>query len=101
MSRSNVLIDLMYRLEAATSRLEDIAQSTIDPSAALTGPDPGAALVGQGAQSVPLPPAQAPPPPEPLPQAIGDFDGLINGDVQKYVSLSERLGGLVAEQVRS
>jgi Adenylate cyclase associated (CAP) N terminal len=60
---------------------------------------PGATLAATDAQAVPVPPAQTAPPPEPLPQAIEDFDGLINEDVQKYVSLSEGLGGLVAEQV--
>jgi adenylyl cyclase-associated protein len=99
-----VLIRLVRRLEAATSRLEDIAQATIDPSAATNGslavPAPGAPPIGQGAQSAPLPSLQAPPPPEPLPQAIEDFGGLINKDVQKYVSLSEGLGGLLAEQAR-
>ncbi|KAH0538807.1 hypothetical protein FGG08_004639 [Glutinoglossum americanum] len=105
MSESTVLIGLMCRLEAATSRLEDMAQATIDPTAGVSGglvaPAPGAALVRQGAQSAPIPPAQAPPPPEPLPRAIEDFGGLINGDVQKYVSLSEGLGGLVAEQAQA
>ena len=38
--------------------------------------------------------------PEPLPPALDDFDSLINGDVIKFVNMSEELGGLVAEQVR-
>ncbi|KAH0562976.1 hypothetical protein GP486_002454 [Trichoglossum hirsutum] len=97
-----VLISLVSRLEAATSRLEDIAQATIDPSAATNGslaaPAAGAPPIGQRAQSAPIPSIQAPPPPEPLPQAIKSFDRVIDGEVQKYVSLSEGLGGLLAEQ---
>jgi len=99
------LADLVRRLEAATSRLEDMAHATVDPSAATNGgfatAAPGAVLAGTGAQAAPPPAVQTTPPPEPLPQAIGDFDGLQSGVVQKYVSLSESLGGLVAEQVCS
>ncbi|KAI9777196.1 MAG: hypothetical protein M1839_009039 [Geoglossum umbratile] len=95
---------LIKRLEAATSRLEDMAHATVDPSAATNGSfaiaAPGAALAGTGTQAAPPPAVQTAPPPEPLPEAIGDFDGLISGVVQKYVSLSEGLGGLVAEQAQ-
>lgn len=36
---------------------------------------------------------------EPLPPAVEDFDAIVNGDVQNFVSMSEDIGGLVAEQV--
>ena len=38
--------------------------------------------------------------PEPLPQSIEDFDGIIEKDVKHFVTLSEKVGGLVEEQVR-
>ena len=43
--------------------------------------------------------SDAPPSPAPLPPAIDDFDAVINGDVTKFVAISEHIGGLVAEQV--
>lgn len=54
--------------------------------------------------AVPEPPKPAPPPPAapaaaPIPPQIQDFDALINGDVQNFVNLGEKIGGLVAEQV--
>ena len=36
---------------------------------------------------------------EPLLPAIEDFDAIISEDVQRYVNMSEAIGGLVAEQV--
>ncbi|KAI9763138.1 MAG: hypothetical protein M1840_000903 [Geoglossum simile] len=92
------MTDLVRRLEAATSRLEDMAQATVDPATIVNGgfgaTAPGAALAGTAAQAAPLPPAQTAPPPELLPEAIKDFDGLISGVVQQYVDLSEGLGDL-------
>jgi adenylyl cyclase-associated protein len=35
----------------------------------------------------------------PVPPQIEDFDALIKGDVQNFVNLGEKIGGLVAEQV--
>jgi hypothetical protein len=100
-----VLMRTTCRLEAATSRLEDMAQATIDP-AALTGLTTSTskalspAINGTGAESI-AHPAAAARTPDPLPPAIEDFDELINQDVSKFVNLSEELGGLVAKQVSS
>lgn len=60
------------------------------------------------AASVPATPEhpKAPPPPPAAPAApqippqIQDFDALIKGDVQNFVKLGEKIGGLVEEQVR-
>ena len=79
------------RLEAATSRLEDLA--TVVPSF-----DQGNAVVQQNSQSQAAPAA---PPAEPLPQSIEDFDELIQNDVAKYIKLSEEIGDLVEKQVCS
>ena len=54
--------------------------------------------------ATPEPPKPAPPPPAapvaaPVPPQIEDFDALIKGDVQNFVNLGEKIGGLVAEQV--
>ncbi len=98
----STLTRLVHRLEAATSRLEDMAQATIDPSAPTNGvmTAPGTAMAAVSGADQPGGSANAPKQAdEPLPPALDDFDSLINGDVQTFVNMSEELGGLVAEQV--
>lgn len=87
----------MYRLEAATSRLEDIA-STVDPGSSPPNGDStaAAAVPLPAATSSPAPPAAAP---EPLPRSIEDFDKLIEEDVAGFVTASQKIGGLVEDQV--
>lgn len=56
------------------------------------------------APATPEPPKPTPPPPAApaapqIPPQIQDFDALIKGDVQNFVNLGEKIGGLVAEQV--
>jgi len=96
--------DIVHRLEAATSRLEDIASSTGElpqavPALQQTIASPQSAL---STASTPAPPPSATPapklPPEPLPESIEEFDAFIGNSVGKYVKLSGKLGGLVAEQ---
>ncbi|KAK2678158.1 CARP motif [Fusarium oxysporum f. sp. vasinfectum] len=108
-SQMHNLTTLIKRLEAATSRLEDIASSTEPPA--------DAAVLNQAIPSPPNPSLAAPPPPaasdskattpaaakpepvaEPLPESIEEFDAFLNTSVDKYVKLSHQLGGLVAEQ---
>lgn len=88
----------MTRLEAATSRLEDIATSTELPKdvSALTQPtaSPSDALT---VPVLPPGPGQAA---EPLPESIEDFDKFLSSAVDKYAKLSDQLGGVVAKQVR-
>ncbi|KAF5025171.1 hypothetical protein F66182_2747 [Fusarium sp. NRRL 66182] len=100
------LTTLIKRLEAATSRLEDIASSA--------GPPANAAVLDQAIPSPPNPssiaptlPASAPAPKieppaepidEPLPESIEEFDAFLSSAVDNYVKLSHQLGGLVAEQ---
>ncbi|KAM0354110.1 hypothetical protein ACHAPU_001145 [Fusarium lateritium] len=103
------LTTLIKRLEAATSRLEDIASSTAPPA--------DAAVLNQAIPSPPNPTLAAPTPPaastskaaalasvepeaatEPLPESIEEFDAFLNTSVEKYVELSHQLGGLVAQQ---
>ncbi|KAK4176013.1 putative adenylyl cyclase-associated protein [Triangularia setosa] len=104
---------LIKRLEAATSRLEDIAQSAIDlESTAQTPQGPSSTTTPQS--STPAPSARAvaappPPPPAPkpaapaeeeLPEAVEEFNTFITDVVEKWVKLSEEIGGPVAEQAR-
>ncbi|KAG4434101.1 hypothetical protein IFR05_010410 [Cadophora sp. M221] len=93
------LTTLIKRLEAATSRLEDMAASSIDipvingaPTPAPTGP-------------LPAPPVAKTPEPklvqEALPESVEDFDAFIAGTVKKFVNLSDEMGGPIAEQASS
>ncbi|RYO92001.1 hypothetical protein DL764_008204 [Monosporascus ibericus] len=106
------LTTLIKRLEAATSRLEDIATSTnelpqIVP--ALTEPVPPSshdsdATASPAQHRSSSTPAPAAPPaakaalPEPLPESIEEFDAFINTSVDKYIKASNKLGGLISEQ---
>ncbi|KAF4446465.1 hypothetical protein F53441_9869 [Fusarium austroafricanum] len=98
------LTTLIKRLEAATSRLEDIASSTEPPT--------DGTVLNQTIPSPPNPSLAAPTPPaaaapkaakpepavEPLPESIEEFDAFLSTSVDKYVKLSHQLGGLVADQ---
>jgi len=94
------LTAILHRLEAATSRLEDMAASAIDlpklngaaPTPAPTGPLPAPPTASRAAPEVK-------PVPEALPESVEDFDTFISGTVKKFVNLSDELGGAVAEQV--
>ncbi|KAL2023993.1 hypothetical protein VTK56DRAFT_228 [Thermocarpiscus australiensis] len=106
------LTTLIKRLEAATSRLEDIAQSAFDipqavPALQQTSPPPhppptSSTLPASAPATVPVPtpnpPAQTPPAPEPVPESIEEFDALISQSVENWAKLSNAVGGLVAEQ---
>jgi adenylyl cyclase-associated protein len=93
------LTPIIRRLEAATSRLEDMASAVVEApktngaSPAVTATAPVSAMASQ-----PAAPKKAA---EPLPQIIEDFDTFINTALKKYVDLSNEVGGPVAEQVRS
>ncbi|KAG9244204.1 adenylyl cyclase-associated protein-like protein [Calycina marina] len=102
------LTTLIKRLEAATSRLEDIASSTVEPPTAKSnGTSTAVASPPSAPVAAPLPPpipALAEPVEanaEPLPESVEDFDSFIDGSVKKYVALSQELGGPVAEQAAS
>ncbi|GAA5878714.1 hypothetical protein JCM1840_000212 [Sporobolomyces johnsonii] len=92
------LQSLLRRLEAATSRLEDIAltQATAGGMQHLSGAAPVATPAA--------PAGSAPPPPAPvvvedkLPPQVQAFDELIEGALTVYINLSKELGGLIAEQ---
>lgn len=93
------LTTLIKRLEAATSRLEDMAMSLDDP-AAQNAPEGTAALDSQPSER-PTPTAAPAPVPASLPSEIEDFDTLIAKDVGNFVELGNKIGGLVAEQANA
>lgn len=99
--RVDIPLTLLHRLEAATSRLEDMVPAMSDPTASTNGmsslPESGLTAPAVDARGGPGTPDQQPM--APLPPAIDDFDALINGDVKTFVNMSEEIGGLVAEQV--
>ncbi|KAK9414037.1 putative Adenylyl cyclase-associated protein [Seiridium unicorne] len=102
------LTTLIKRLEAATSRLEDIASSTAElpqgvPALQQTTATPPSAISPAAgpttnATPAPLPPVSKAAPPEPVPEVVEDFDAFISLSVDKYVQASNKLGGLLAEQ---
>ena len=87
------------RLEAATSRLEDMATSVDashpDTVAAINS---ASAMPAESAAAIIEPPPQ---PADPLPRSIEDFDKIIKEDVQAFATASEKIGGLVEEQVQT
>ena len=95
--------DWVRRLEAATSRLEDMVPNVNDSAASTNGIQ---STTGQGmtaTEGMGQARGNAPPPlrhVETLPPTIDDFDATINGEVKTFVNMSEEIGGLVAEQVR-
>ncbi|KAI0890204.1 adenylate cyclase associated N terminal-domain-containing protein [Annulohypoxylon maeteangense] len=105
MAQNNMhnLVTLIKRLEAATTRLEDIASSTIELPQAV--PALTATVATPSSLASPIPHAALPPPPalkevpeEHLPESIEEFDNFISQSVEKYVAISNKLGGFIAEQ---
>ena len=88
------------RLEAATSRLEDMATS-IDSEhpATINAITSGATNGSQASPSIS--PEQKAPTPEPVPRFIEDFDKIVSEDVSVFVAASEKLDDLLAEQVHT
>ena len=95
--------DLKHRLEAATSRLEDMVPNMSDPAISTNGIQSASGQGMSAAEGIGQARGGAPPPlreTETLPPTIYDFDATINGEVKTFVNMSEEIGGLVAEQVR-
>lgn len=86
MSEFHSLANLIKRLEVATTRLEDLAMSSSSANviAANSPPaKPSTANVEAG-----------------IPAAVEKHDAAINASLEKFIALSQELGGPVAEQVR-
>lgn len=98
-SQESVLISFIRRLEAATSRLEDIASSSVGFEAAPTNGI--AAPTTPAATSAPSRDSTATVKPiETLPPSVQAFDGLINTELKTWLDLSSKLGGAIEAQVR-
>ena len=95
---AKLALTILGRLEAATSRLEDLVPNISDPSLTTDGAQ---TLSGQGPSTDLLMDQAASPSRhmETLPPVIDDFDAIINEQVKSFVNMSEEIGGLVAEQV--
>ncbi|KAI2635394.1 adenylate cyclase associated N terminal-domain-containing protein [Xylaria nigripes] len=114
MAQNNMynLVTLIKRLEAATTRLEDIASSTIELPQAVPvlsksitlppdqsgGATPLASASSSASVAASTAASPMPAPQDPLPEAIEEFDNFINQSVAKYIKASDKLGGLIAEQ---
>ncbi|KAL1615384.1 suppressor of rasval19 [Diplodia seriata] len=99
----DALTKLALRLEAATSRLEDIASSSFEkPSALDAAPGAQAAAAAQTPARASAPPAAPGAPPAPakadVPPMLAAFDELLDNELKEFVSLSKQLGGPIAEQ---
>ncbi|KAK1092273.1 suppressor of rasval19 [Friedmanniomyces endolithicus] len=102
----NPLTTLIHRLEAATSRLEDIASSaaSFEHSDSST-PIPSGGPASSSAPELPALVERASqahmPKAEPLPPAISDMDELIDTDVRAFVDASKGLDQALEEQAQS
>lgn len=101
-----LLTNLLGRLEAATSRLEDIASSAVEiPQAVPNIQETLASPVADTSKGAPdaaaatsAAPAAKAAADEPVPESVEEFDDFLKSSVAKYSKLSEALGGLIAEQ---
>lgn len=105
----NPLSSFLHRLEAATSRLEDIASSAQSTDALPNGL-PAVASKAPASASAPNLPLISPqsstqtvraapePIPDPLPAAISDMDALINAEVAAFLTAARGIDPLVEEQ---
>jgi adenylyl cyclase-associated protein len=93
---NEALTSLIHRLEAATSRLEDMASSSTEP------PQTNGSAIPPVVSAAPPPKAPIIPEApllEPLPESVEDFDNFLSGPLKRFVNLSDEIGGPVAEQV--
>lgn len=102
LAADNVLTSMVRRLEAATSRLEDIASTSLpssgDGAASLNGASteatPGVTAVSTSASTPRLVAESAPP-------AIEAFDELVSSDLKNWLDLSGKLGSVIEGQSKA
>ncbi|KAL9092153.1 MAG: hypothetical protein Q9165_004586 [Trypethelium subeluteriae] len=103
-ANDSLLTRLISRLEAATSRLEDIASSAASfeaPPSATTNGSVSAPSTAKAPAASPQSITPTPSKTSSFPQPIEDFDSLTNGDVKTFLNLSQELGGPIADQSSS
>lgn len=93
------LSTLLKRLEAATSRLEDIAMAQVSPQAGISYGIPET-YIPESHNQVVSPPTTAKPNVVEEPNSVKGFQVLIESGLAKYLNLSKEIGGLVQQQVR-
>ncbi|EPS45295.1 hypothetical protein H072_695 [Dactylellina haptotyla CBS 200.50] len=101
----DMLTSLAYRLEAATSRLEDIvtfeSQSLGQAPAAIAAAVASSHAADTAAEAVAAAaPSAAPVLEEPLPSSIEDYDQLVATQVKEFEKLSNELDPLLSEQAK-
>jgi len=96
-SRDAVLTRLTARLEAATSRLEDIASSTLDAGTSRTSNVHTTHSIIPANHGIAVSPPLTPSPAPTTPPSIRDFDTLLTNDLKPFDDISRELGGIVAE----
>lgn len=115
----NLLTFCLLRLEAATSRLEDLTEfqtealkgiaKTGESTGETTSKDTSSSAPAASTQAVPVPAApSAPAPPkapepaaEQLPVSVAEFDAYHSEFVVPYLEASKKIGGLVEEQSKA
>lgn len=97
-SKPNILTTVIRRLEAATSRLEDIASTSVGFDAAAPGQNVGASAgaTAQPTQSTAVPSKAV----DSLPPSIQAFDKLLDTELKEWLELSAKLGDVINGQVR-
>lgn len=97
----NILTSMVRRLEAATSRLEDIASSSfpngeagVNGSSPSTAPAAGAAAAAGGSAAPTVVVESAPP-------AIEAFDEVVNNELKTWLELSVKLGNVIEGQSKA
>jgi adenylyl cyclase-associated protein len=94
---NGVLTAVIHRLEAATSRLEDIAASSVGSE---DGAPNGASLPPPGSATTTIA-AHPPPQAERLPPSIDAFDALLSTELQTWLDLSAKLGTVIEGQAKA
>ena len=100
--QDSTLTTLISRLEAATSRLEDIALSSVGPGASTANGSFSAQGAGSIPSAPPMPGLASVPASNPtisLPRSIEAYDILFNTELKAWVELSSKLGGVIDGQV--
>lgn len=88
----------LIRLEAATSRLEDIASTSAGFEGGAPNGAPAPSSAAAGAPSISAPPAKAV---ESLPSSVKAFDAIIKTDLKPWLDLSSKLGNVIDGQAKA
>ncbi|KAF9898376.1 hypothetical protein BX616_004113 [Lobosporangium transversale] len=103
MAEISSLSSLLKRLEAATTKLEDLAMTGVSASnvsSSLTGSSGAHAPQGQLSQLAEVAVAGDAPTQNASHPQVEAFDELLDGHVKNYFELSKDIGGLVEEQAK-